>query len=231
MLVIEGEAELGSAISVLLRGRGFSVAVATARSEGFQLAASRAFDLILLDVMLPTNDGLLLCRDVRRAARGIPILVLTDRARVAEMLPALRRFTDDYVTKPPDTADLLLRIEVLLQQRCVRPIERSEGSVAIKIDARNTRVTRDGRPVFMTSHEFQLLHYLIKRAGRCVTRGELLKTVWGYAGNATTRTIDVHIASLRKKLETNPKEPAFIRTIPKVGYMFVQDGDIPRSHA
>lgn len=214
ILIIGESTAHRSALSVLLRGEGYSVAQATKRYEGFKMAAGHAFDLILLDTMRPGRNDLIVCRDIRQAGIATPILVLTDRTEVADKPFAIRLGADDYVTKPFDTAELLVRMEVLLDRVGVRAPE-------LKIDVRRTRVLRDGRPVLMTSREFRLMKYLIERPGRCVSRGELLKAVWGYASTSTTRTIDVHIASLRKKLEVNPKSPELIRTISKVGYMFV----------
>lgn len=214
ILIIDDSAAHRSALSVLLRREGYSVALATNKYEGFKMAAGHAFDLILLDTMPPDSNDLMVCRDIRQAGIATPILVLTDRAEVADKPFAIRLGADDYVTKPFDTAELLLRMEVLLERVGVRAPE-------LKVDVRHTRVLRDGRPVPMTSREFCLIKYLTDRPGRCVSRGELLKAVWGYSSNSTTRTIDVHIASLRKKLEVNPKSPELIRTISKVGYMFV----------
>jgi DNA-binding response OmpR family regulator len=222
ILVIESDVALRSAIGALLRGEGYSVTTAKNKCEGFKMATGHGFDLILLDTMLPASNGLLVGRDIRQAGTATPILVLTDRTEVTDKLLGFRLGINDYVMKPFDTAELLVRIEVLLERVRVPALELGERAGAIKVDVRRTRVTRDGEPVSMTSHEFRLLVYLVKRRGRCVSRGELLKTVWGYTSNATTRTIDVHIASLRKKLEANPKSPELIRTIPKVGYMFVE---------
>lgn len=222
ILMIAGDATFRSAFGDFLRGEGYSVAMATTREEGFKMATRRAFDLILLDSMLPDNDSLSVSRDIRQAGIATPIMALTARTQMSDRLPGFRLDADDYVTKPFDTAEILERIDALLRGVRVRSFQSSERAGAIKIDVRNNRVTRDGEPVSMTAHEFRLLHYLARRPGRCVSRGELLKTVWGYASNSATRTIDMHIASLRKKLESNPKSPKLILTIPKVGYMFVE---------
>jgi DNA-binding response OmpR family regulator len=222
ILIIEDDAALRSALGDLLGAEGYSVAMAKNRCEGFKMAAGHAFDLILLDLMLPDNNGLSVYRDIRKAGIATPILALSARTQTSDKLLGVGLDADDYVTKPFGTAELLERIEALLRGARVRSLQSSERVGAIKVDVRHTRVTRDGKSVSMTAHEFRLLHYLVKRPGRCVSRGELLKTVWGYAGNSTTRTIDMHIASLRKKLESNPKFPKLILTIPKVGYMFVE---------
>ena len=185
------------------------------------MATSHGFDLILLDSMLPDSNGLNVCREIRQTGIATPILVLTARSQMTDMLLGFKLGADGYVMKPFETAELLARIEAQLRRAGVSSPPSSDRVSAIKFDVRHTRVTRDGRPVYMTAHEFRLLHYLAKRSGRCVTRGELLNAVWGYASNSATRTIDMHIASLRKKLELNPKIPELILTIPKLGYMFV----------
>ena len=224
VLIINHSAAHRSALSVLLRGEGYSVALATNKYEGFEMAAGHAFDLILLDTIGPCCNDLIV--DIRQAGIATPILVLTDPIEVAKKLLAITLGADDYVTKPFESPELLARMEVLLERARFRSLETSVHMGAIKVDVRHTRLTRDGKPVPMTSCEFRLIQYLIKRPGTCVPRGELLQAVWGYASNSTTRTVDVHISSLRKKLETNPKIPKLIRTIPKVGYMFVNVSDI-----
>ena len=221
ILMIEADAAGQSPLGVLLRGEGYSVATATTSSEGVTMAISHLFDLILLDIMRPDSNSLNVCCDIRQAGIATPILVMTARTQMSDKLLAFRLGADDYVTKPFDTAELLARIEALLRRGRLRSLQSSRPTDAIKIDVRHTRVTRGGKPVSMTAHELQLLLYLAKRSGRCVSRGELLKSVWGFASNSTTRTIDMHIASLRKKLEANPKSPKVIVTVPKVGYMFV----------
>ena len=221
ILIIVDDAALQSTLSVCLRGEGYSVATATNGREGLRMATGHAFDLILLDIVLLDYDGLSLCRDVRQTGITTPILVLTARTQTTDKLVAFRLGVDDYVTKPFDSAELLARIEALLRRVRVRSLQSIDRAGAIKVDVRHTRVTRDGKPVYMAEREFRLLRYLAKRSGICVTRGELLKAVWGYASNSTTRTIDMHIANLRKKLETNPKIPELIVTIAKVGYKFV----------
>ena len=221
ILVIENDASLRFVLDVLLRGEGYSVAMATNGREGFKVATGHPFDIILLDIMLPDCDGVDLCRDIQEAGITTPILVLMARTEMTGKLLGLRQGADGYVTKPFDTVDLLARIEALLRRVCVRSQQTVNRIGAIEIDVLHTQVTLDGKRVYMTEREFRLLHYLVKRSGICVSRGELLKVVWGYASTSTTRTIDMHIAKLRQKLEANPRFPRLIITIAKVGYKFV----------
>lgn len=171
ILIIEGDSALRSACGVLLLGEGYSVATATNGGEGFVMATSHGFDLILLDSMLPDSNGLNVCREIRQAGIATPILVLTARSQMTDMLLGFKLGADGYVMKPFETAELLARIEAQLRRAGVSSPPSSDRVSAIKFDVRHTRVTRDGRPVYMTAHEFRLLHYLAKRSGRCVTRG------------------------------------------------------------
>jgi two-component system, OmpR family, alkaline phosphatase synthesis response regulator PhoP len=221
ILIIDYSAARRSDLRALLLDKGYSVVLATNSQKGIKMATGDAFDLILIESMQPTCNHLTTCHDIRETGIATPILVLTDRIEPDDRLFAIRLGADDYLTKPFDTAELLRRMEALFERAPFRSLESRAHGGAIKVDVRHARLTRDGKPVSMTSREFRLIQYLIKRPGRCVSRGELLRAVWGYASNSTTRTIDVHIASLRKKLEANPKTPKLIRTIPKVGYMFV----------
>ena len=220
--MIEDDAELRFVLGILLRDEGYSVAMATNGNEGLCMATACTFDLILLDIMLPDSNGLNLCHDIRQAGIATPILVLTARAGMTDKLRGFRVGADDYVTKPFDLAELLARIETLLRRTSSRSRQSAGQMGTIEIDVPRTQVTRDGKPVYMTKREFRLLHYLVTRSGTCVSRGELLNAVWGYATTSSTRTIDMHIARLRQKLESNPRVPRLILTIGKVGYKFVE---------
>jgi two-component system alkaline phosphatase synthesis response regulator PhoP len=220
ILVIEHEEVLRSTLSVHLSGEDYLVETANDGIEGLEKATGRPFDLIILDIMLPKRDGLNVCRDLRQAGIATPIMFLTARRRTTDAVLGLRLGADDFVTKPFNTAELLARIEVLLRRA---PFHFGHGVHQfgpVKVDVRRAQVTRDDKPVYMASREFQLLRYLIERSGTSVSREELLDAVWGYATDAMTRTIDMHIASLRDKLETNPKYPELILTVAKVGYKF-----------
>ena len=189
--------------------------------EGFDKASSHPFDLIIMDVMLPRRSGLDVCRDIRAAGMATPILILTVRNETVDKVVGLKLGADDYMTKPFEAAELLARIEVLLRRV---PIHTGQGIYqfgVIRVDAREGQVTRDGKPVYLTAREFQLLRYLMERVGTTVTRDELLRVVWGYDTDTFTRTVDTHIAGLRQKLEQNPKKPELILSASGVGYRFV----------
>jgi two-component system, OmpR family, alkaline phosphatase synthesis response regulator PhoP len=220
ILLVEDEPALRSTLSVRLRGEGYVVETANDGIEGFDKATTLPFDLIILDIILPDRNGLDVCRDIRQAGLATPILFLSARHETTDKVIGLRLGGDDYVTKPFKAAELVARIEVLLRRVPIRAGTGIHEFGSIHIDIRRAEVKRDGVPVYLSAREFQLLRYLIERAGGTVPRVELLRSVWGYDANALTRTVDVHVASLRNKLEKDPKHPEFILTIAGVGYKF-----------
>ena len=221
ILLVEDEQALRTTLGDRLRGEGYVVDTAVDGQEGFDKASNLPYDLIILDIMLPRRNGLDVCRDIRHAGMATPILILTVRNETVDKVVGLKLGADDYVTKPFEAAELMARIEVLLRRV---PIHAGQGLYdfgSIRVDVRRAQVTRDGNPVYLTAREFQLLRYLIQRAGTTVSRDELLRSVWGYDTDTFTRTVDTHIVSLRQKLEENPKRPELILTVSGVGYKFV----------
>lgn len=221
ILLVEDEEALTSTLSVRLRGEGYVVDTASDGVSGFEKATTQPFDLIILDIMLPDRSGWDVCRDIREAGMATPILFLTARSQTTDKVVGLRLGADDYVTKPFKAAELVARIEVLLRRVPIRSGHGVHQFGLLKVDVGRGEVSRDGQPVCLATREFQLLRYLIERAGTSVSREELLRAVWGYATSTLTRTIDMHVASLRDKLETNPKRPELILTVAGVGYKFM----------
>jgi two-component system alkaline phosphatase synthesis response regulator PhoP len=222
VLFVEDEAALRMTVGDRLRSEGYVVECAADGNEGLDKAMQLPFDLIILDLMLPHRDGLSICRDLREAGLITPLLMLTSKARTGDKILGLKTGADDYVTKPFETEELVARIEALLRRA---PISLTGNRdvyqfANVRVDRRALEVTRDGRAIAFSIREFQLLKYLIEHAGATVSRGQLLTDVWGYNGKMFTRTVDVHIASLRQKLESDPKRPAFIQTVQRVGYRF-----------
>ncbi len=221
ILVIEDEPALRTTLSDRLRAEKYVVDTAADGNDGFDKASSRPFDLIIMDIMLPGRSGLDVCRDLRAAGMATPIMILTVRNETVDKVVGLKLGADDYVTKPFEAAELLARVEVLLRRV---PIHAGQGTYefgSFRVDVRQGQVTRDGKPVYLTAREFQLLRYLIERSGSTIPRGELLKSVWGYSADIFTRTVDTHVFSLRKKLEENPKSPELLLTVSGVGYKFI----------
>jgi two-component system, OmpR family, alkaline phosphatase synthesis response regulator PhoP len=221
LLLVEDEQALRTALEVRLRSEGYVLDTAADGEEGLRKATDIPFDLIILDVMLPYRNGFDLCRDVRQQGLATPILMLTVRDQLIDKVVGLNLGADDYMTKPFETAELVARIQALLR----RVPDRTKKGVyefgSIHVNVPRGEVTRDGKNIYLTRREFQLLCYLIERSGSSVARSELLQSIWGYDISAYTRTVDTHVGSLRRKLEENPGRPELIVTVPNVGYRFV----------
>lgn len=221
ILLVEDEHALRTTLSDRLRGEGYVVDTAVDGHEGLEKAANLPFDLIILDLMLPYRSGLDICREIRQAGMATPILILTARTQTVDKVVGLKLGADDYVTKPFEAAELIARIETLLRRVPIHTGQGIHEFGSIRVDVRRSEITRDGKPVYLTSREFQLLRYFMERTGSTVPRTELLRSVWGYDSDTLTRTVDTHVASLRQKLEENPKRPEFIVTVAGVGYKFM----------
>ena len=221
ILLVEDEQALRTALEVRLRAEGYVVDTAADGDEGLQKATDLPFDLIILDVMLPFRSGLDVCRGVRQQGMATPILMLTVRDQTVDKVVGLNLGADDYMTKPFESAELIARIQALLRRLPNRTGQGIRQFGSIRVDVRRAEVTRDGKQIYLTSREFQLLCYLMDRTGSTVPRTELLRSLWGYEAGAFTRTVDTHVASLRQKLENNPGRPELILTTPGVGYKFV----------
>jgi DNA-binding response OmpR family regulator len=221
ILVIEDNADLAFAVTTALQSEGFDVAVAGTGPDGVDRARQRDADLIILDLMLPGFDGYRVIRELRGEGVETPILVLTARGEEADKVRGLRLGADDYVTKPFGAMELLARVEALLRRArhsvAASPSTRF-GDIVVNRPARS--VARAGTPVALTPKEYELLVALMDRAGSVVTRGDLLRAVWGYQQDVSTRTVDIHISELRAKLEPVPAKPVHIITVRKVGYRF-----------
>ena len=222
ILLIEDEPGLCLTLSDRLQKEGYSVEVASDGETGFQQAGNESYDLILLDLMLPKKSGYDVCRDLRQAGLIIPILMLTARHQTVDKVLGLKIGADDYLTKPFEMLELLARIEALLR-RATRsftssPVVYQFGRV--RVDFRRTEVLRDGGALSLSAKEFQLLRYFIDHRGETLSREKLLQEVWGYSAVPYTRTVDVHVAWLRQKLEDDPKQPQWILTVHGLGYKF-----------
>ena len=226
ILIVEDEEELCMTLGDRLRSEGYAVDLAIDGNAGLEKATSLPFDLIILDIMLPHRSGLELCSEIRRAGIATPILLLTARSQTVDKVIGLKLGADDYVTKPFDTLELMARIEALLRRKPAKQGTGRSGGLetyrcgSIVLDLRKTTVTCDGKAVNLTAREFSLLRYFVEHKGVTISRDELLREVWGHNSGTFTRTVDVHIASLRQKLETLPKEPEMILTVPGIGYRF-----------
>lgn len=224
ILLVEDEQGLVLTLTDRLESEGFEVDVTGDGQNAVQLASEEHFDLIVLDVMLPRKNGFDVCRDLRRGGIETPILMLTARKQLADKVVGLKLGADDYVTKPFEMMELLARIEALLR-RAPSPADQPSSSVyqidGLRVDIRTGEVRCADREIELTAREFQLLRYFVEHRGELLSREELLNEVWGYDSLPTTRTVDVHVAWLRQKLEDNHKHPRRIITVHGRGYKFV----------
>ena len=221
ILLVEDEPGLVLTLTDRLTREGYDVESSVDGESGLERASSEGFDLILLDVMLPRLGGFDVLRELRRRGRETPVIMLTARGQVVDKVVGLKLGADDYVTKPFEMVELLARIEAKLR-RAPAVTAPAEGYQFgdIRIDFRRAEVTRQGQPLELSAREFQLLKYFTEHRGATLTRDELLNEVWGYNEMPSTRTVDVHVAWLRQKIEPNPRHPQYILTIHGMGYKF-----------
>jgi two-component system alkaline phosphatase synthesis response regulator PhoP len=222
ILIIEDEEDLRMTLSDRLKGEGYLPEAVANGEEGLRKALTGSYAAIILDVMLPGKSGFDVCRDIRKAGLSVPILMLTARGQLVDKVLGLKIGADDYLTKPFEMLELLARIEALIRRGSSQPAEPAglQQFGNIQVDFRGTTVYREGAPVSLSAREFRLLRYFVQNRGRTLSREVLLKDVWGYNEDTFTRTVDVHVGSLRQKLEHDPKQPTMIVTIPGLGYKF-----------
>jgi len=222
VLLVEDEAGLILTLTDRLEAEGFAVKSAADGESGLKLALAESFDLIILDVMLPKKNGYDVCRDLRQKSIDTPILMLTAKGETIDKVLGLKLGADDYLTKPFEVIELLARIEALLR-RAPKTTNNSPdvfnfGDVAI--DFKRAEVSKNSQTIELSAMEFKLLQFLIENRGAVHSRNQLLDEVWGYDAMPSTRTVDVHVAWLRQKLEDNPKYPQYIQTVHGFGYKF-----------
>lgn len=220
ILFVEDEAAFAVGMIDRLQAEGYAVEWAQTGPAGYEMALARSFDLIVLDIMLPGKSGFDVCRDLRREGVTAPVLMLTSRGEVVDRVVGLKLGADDYVQKNCEPVELMARIEALLRRAggaATATPERAEFG-GLRIDFRSHEVTREGKRLTLSPVEFRLLQYLVERRGAVVTREELLENVWNLRGDTISRTVDVHIAGLRKKIEADPRYPRFLLTVKGAGY-------------
>jgi two-component system, OmpR family, alkaline phosphatase synthesis response regulator PhoP len=220
LLLIEDNRDLAAGLRGNLEIEGYAVDVAEDGEAGLLAAARAAPDLVILDLMLPGLDGFRVLRGLREAGCAAPVLVLTARGEESDKVRALKLGADDYVCKPFGLLELLARVEALLRRGrapAAGPAAREHfGDVEIDLGSREVR--RAGEAVLLAPKEYELLLALLRAQGAVVSRIELLRQVWGYPGAVVTRTVDTHVAELRRKLEEDSSEPRHILTVRKAGY-------------
>jgi two-component system, OmpR family, alkaline phosphatase synthesis response regulator PhoP len=222
ILLVEDEPGLVVTISDLLTLEGYHVESAADGEAGLDRAAAGDFDLIVLDVMLPKKMGFDVCRELRQRGIDTAILMLTAKTQVTDRVVGLKLGADDYLTKPFDPSELLARVEALLRRikKQNRIPVRSFQFGDVEIDFERAEARKAGQVVSMAAKEMQLLRYLVDHRDRVVPREEILQNVWEYNSEVASRTLDVHVAWLRQKLEDTPQHPKHIQTIRGTGYRF-----------
>jgi DNA-binding response OmpR family regulator len=217
ILVVEDNVDLAVGLKNNLEIEGYEVTLAHDGTDGLAAMQRGSPDLVVLDLMLPAMDGYRVLHEIRQTRPTLPVLLLTARSEEADKVRGLKLGADDYVTKPFGILELLARIEALLRR--ARPAAASSYRFGtVDVDATRRTVTRDGQPIALTPMELDLLLALLRREGAVASRTELLQEVWGHSAAVLTRTVDTHIAELRRKLERDPAAPAFILTARKAGY-------------
>lgn len=221
ILLIEDDADLAFGLRNNLEIEGYDVMVATDGQAGLDALLTQPFDLAVLDLMLPGIDGLRVLSTIRDRGVRVPVVILTARGQESDKVRGLRLGADDYLTKPFGVLELLARIEAVLRR--VGPSTSLAASVRfgdVLVDPAGRVVHRAGHPVELSPKEFDLLWALISANGAAVSRNELMQQVWGYEATVLSRTVDTHMAELRRKLEPHPAEPRHLITVRKVGYRF-----------
>ena len=227
ILIVEDDPDLAFGLEFNLRHEGYDVAVAADGPTGLAAALADPPDLSVLDVMLPGLDGFAVLERLRAAGLRMPVLMLTARADEGDKVRGLRSGADDYVTKPFGVMELVARIEALLRRAGSPPKGQPPGADLLRVgdvavDMRARRASRGGQPIGLAPLEFDLLAALARRQGGIASRRELLAEVWGYADSVFSRTVDAHVALLRRKLEPEPATPRYILTVRKAGYRLAE---------
>ena len=222
ILLVEDESNLRRTLTDLLKSDGYLVESSGDGFEAQELAMKNPFDVIILDVMLPSRNGFEVCRHLREHGNNTPILMLTARSELNNKVQGFKAGSDDYLTKPFETPELEARIEALLRRASHGPRVELQffDFDGIHVDFTKSQITKNGKPIPLGERESRLLRYLIERKGTVLSRDELLQEVWGYKSIPLTRTVDVHIAWLRQKIEEDAKNPKYIVTVHGQGYRF-----------
>lgn len=222
VLLVEDDASLVVALKRGFELEGYTAEVARDGEAALQQVEAQAFDVMILDVMLPKLSGLDVCQRLRHTGNAIPIIMLTARGQEIDKVLGLKIGADDYLTKPFSFMELIARIEAILRRvhrRSEVTMQYQFGDVALNFAA--LEATKAGHPLNLSQREFRLLKYFIEHRGEVVTRDQLLDAVWGYDRFPLSRTVDMHIAKLRQKIEALPSHPAWLITVHGSGYKFV----------
>jgi two-component system response regulator RegX3 len=229
ILLVEDEESIVTPLVEALRREGFDTAVSTTAAESLEAFERARPDLVLLDVMLPDGSGFEVCRELRGRSR-VPIIMLTARGEEADRVAGLELGADDYVVKPFSARELVARVRAVLRRAAEAGERRAEGVTEIGelvVDPPRRSASFRGEELELSRKEFDLLQLLVESAGSVVTRERLLEEVWDTNWFGSTKTLDVHVSGLRKKLSDDPAEPRYIHTVRGVGFRFASADELP----
>jgi DNA-binding response OmpR family regulator len=219
ILVVEDEAPMRTALKDCLESEGYRVLTAADGQAGLERAMQEKPDLVLLDIMMPRLDGYAVCAELRRLSNPARVLMLTAKGQIEDRVRGLDTGADDYLVKPFSTDELLARVRALLRRSKKQgAIPRSLRMGDVEIDLARQKASKRKKALYLTAREYAMLRLLLETPGEPVERERFLDVVWGYTAFPTTRTVDTHIAALRAKIEANPEEPRWIKTVHGVGY-------------
>jgi DNA-binding response OmpR family regulator len=219
ILVVEDETAIAFGLELDLKSEGYDVVIESDGESALRRARKEAFDLILLDVMLPRKDGFEVCRELRRGGSKTPVIMLTAKAQEAEKVLGLEIGADDYVTKPFSPRELRARVKAALRRTAEDDLPICRFGDA-EVDFGRCELRRAGKPVELTALEFKLLTAFVRNSGKVLSRTRLLDLVWGHGTFVTDRVVDNHVVTLRKKVEPEPSEPRYIVSVRGMGYRF-----------
>ena len=221
ILVVEDDPAVQRALKRLFEAEEFSVEIKSDGKSGLDAFRTAAPAAVILDLRLPEMSGSEVCREIKKKAPALPVIVLSAKSDVTDKVLLLELGADDYVTKPFSPRELLARLQAALRRTARAEVGDVFTFGNISVDFSKMEIARDGQPVAMTAHEFKLLKFLVQNAGRVIPRSELLNEVWGYQNYPSTRTVDNHIWKLRLKLESEPDNPVHFLTVHGAGYKFL----------
>jgi DNA-binding response OmpR family regulator len=228
ILLIDDDLRLSTMVADYLKGHGYQVSTAPSLGAGREALARKAFDALVLDLMLPDGDGLDLCKELRASARtrSLPLLMLSARGEPTDRIVGLEVGADDYLPKPFEPRELLARVRALLRRTAAQADDSDLWRFGrLEIDGGLRQVRLDGRPCDLTSYQFDLLSVLARHPGRVLSRDQIMDSLKGHPLEAFDRSIDVHISRIRAAIEDDPKEPRRILTVRGVGYVFAKKQD------
>lgn len=228
LLIVDDDSEIRNFIKVDLELSGYLVDTASDGADGLAMALKNSYDLILLDVMMPKMDGFEVCQNIRKVNKEVPILLLTAKGAIEDKISGFECGADDYLVKPFDIQELLVRARALLRRNSKEDAPTGEildiGDIKISPDSLETSI--NGEVKKLTPTEFEILYCLMQHSNQAVTLSTLLNEVWGYDADEDVRMLRVHVGGLRHKIEPNPKTPKYLHTITNVGYKLTPFGEI-----